>query len=443
MKPISEQNFYELLDVPVNASSEAIEAAYERAMRELGPDSIATYTLVSPEESAALLSRIEDAYLTLTDPALRAEYDAGVLAPDLRALPRAEPEAPRAPELSAPAEAPEEKREPAQQLVLAPVLESPAVESWPARLDVPVLGRADVGVLPDAPREIVVATEPRAPEPQPAPVEVEPERAAAAVAPERRSSSEAALLETDKVGILPAANDDVTDDAKEEPVAVEAAEQASESDAATSSDDESDGPVDEVATAPVAQPADVAAMQDEDAVEAAASAPGPVAALAEDEPESEEPEPAREAAEEPEVDEAEPEQAGVAIEPLAIPTLPSRPAPPEPLLEPIPPPKEERKEPPRALPRMPEIGATTVINGELLRAAREGRGMTLRELSDKTKIGVNHLENIEADHYAALPVAVYLRGFLMSVARELKLDPLRISKGYLETLAVAKGRQGS
>ncbi|MFN7133504.1 MAG: helix-turn-helix domain-containing protein, partial [Myxococcales bacterium] len=113
-----------------------------------------------------------------------------------------------------------------------------------------------------------------------------------------------------------------------------------------------------------------------------------------------------------------------------------------PAAAPRPEPRDEKKEAVRALPKPPEIGPNTVINGELLRRAREARGMTLRELADRTKINATHLDNIEADRYDPLPVAVYLRGFLMSVARELKLDPLRVSKGYLEVVAQARGRQG-
>jgi cytoskeletal protein RodZ len=59
------------------------------------------------------------------------------------------------------------------------------------------------------------------------------------------------------------------------------------------------------------------------------------------------------------------------------------------------------------------------------------RGLTLLQLGERTRIGVKHLENVEADRYDALPAAVYLRGILMSVARELGLDGLRVSKSYL------------
>jgi cytoskeletal protein RodZ len=52
-------------------------------------------------------------------------------------------------------------------------------------------------------------------------------------------------------------------------------------------------------------------------------------------------------------------------------------------------------------------------------------------LADRTRISSRHVENIEADRYDGLPAAVYLRGMLMSIARELGLDPLRVSRSYM------------
>jgi hypothetical protein len=72
------------------------------------------------------------------------------------------------------------------------------------------------------------------------------------------------------------------------------------------------------------------------------------------------------------------------------------------------------------------------VTGEALRRVREALGFSLKDLAARTKIGHWHLENIERERYADLPAQVYLRGFLTSLARELKLDPQRVAKGYLE-----------
>jgi len=82
-------------------------------------------------------------------------------------------------------------------------------------------------------------------------------------------------------------------------------------------------------------------------------------------------------------------------------------------------------------PRPYEVPAGIEFNGDLLRQVRMARGLSLIQLSERTRIGLRHLENVEADRYELLPVGVYLRGILMNIARELGLDGLRVSKSYL------------
>ena len=88
-----------------------------------------------------------------------------------------------------------------------------------------------------------------------------------------------------------------------------------------------------------------------------------------------------------------------------------------------------------------DIPEDAEFNGELLRRVREGRGMTLQTLAERTRISSKHMDNIEADRYSALPAAVYLRGMLMSLARELGLDPLRVSRSYMALVAAAEKKR--
>jgi DNA-binding transcriptional regulator YiaG len=81
------------------------------------------------------------------------------------------------------------------------------------------------------------------------------------------------------------------------------------------------------------------------------------------------------------------------------------------------------------------------FSGKMLCSLRESRGLSLHELADRTRISVKHLENIEADRYQALPATVYLRGILRSLARELKLDPVRVSSSYIALASEAKARR--
>ena len=54
---------------------------------------------------------------------------------------------------------------------------------------------------------------------------------------------------------------------------------------------------------------------------------------------------------------------------------------------------------------------------------------------------MRHWENVEADRYDALPATVYLRGMVMNLARELKLDPIRVTRSYLALVAAASAKQ--
>ncbi len=75
MKKIEDLNYYELLEVSPRATSQEIHKAYERTRRVYDPNSIALYSLFTPEETAAIQQRIEDAYRTLMYDSHRKKYD--------------------------------------------------------------------------------------------------------------------------------------------------------------------------------------------------------------------------------------------------------------------------------------------------------------------------------------------------------------------------------
>ncbi|MBW1898887.1 MAG: helix-turn-helix domain-containing protein [Deltaproteobacteria bacterium] len=68
-------NYYELLEVPVDASFFEIRHAYRDALSIYDEDSLSTYSLFPDEERAGLLKRIEDAFNVLIDETKRFEYD--------------------------------------------------------------------------------------------------------------------------------------------------------------------------------------------------------------------------------------------------------------------------------------------------------------------------------------------------------------------------------
>ena len=68
-------NYYELLEIPVNASFYEIRHAYKEALSIYGEDSLSTYALFSEDEREDLLRKIEDAFQTLIDEKKRSEYN--------------------------------------------------------------------------------------------------------------------------------------------------------------------------------------------------------------------------------------------------------------------------------------------------------------------------------------------------------------------------------
>lgn len=70
--------------------------------------------------------------------------------------------------------------------------------------------------------------------------------------------------------------------------------------------------------------------------------------------------------------------------------------------------------------------------GLFLQRARERAGISLQEISRRTKIGTGKLTNIENQRFDLLPAPVYLRGFVEQYARLVGLpDPRQIAEIYL------------
>ena len=78
MNKFEELNYYEILEIPVNASSFEIRRAYRNAVEVYSDHSLLTYSLFSAEERVNILKKLEDAYNTLTDRAKRIAYDASL-----------------------------------------------------------------------------------------------------------------------------------------------------------------------------------------------------------------------------------------------------------------------------------------------------------------------------------------------------------------------------
>lgn len=73
--------------------------------------------------------------------------------------------------------------------------------------------------------------------------------------------------------------------------------------------------------------------------------------------------------------------------------------------------------------------------GELLRLAREERGIALREISNQTRISMRYLEAIEGNDYKRLPGGIFNRSFLKAYARYIGFDEARALEGYAQYLS--------
>jgi flagellar biosynthesis protein FlhG len=92
-------------------------------------------------------------------------------------------------------------------------------------------------------------------------------------------------------------------------------------------------------------------------------------------------------------------------------------------------------------PPMPDLTPTTSYSGPLLRQIREAVGVELREIAERSKIGMAYLQALEGEVFAKLPAPVYVRGFLAEYARALGLDAERVKQTYLDRYRAARGPQ--
>jgi cytoskeleton protein RodZ len=78
--------------------------------------------------------------------------------------------------------------------------------------------------------------------------------------------------------------------------------------------------------------------------------------------------------------------------------------------------------------------------GRRLREKREEAGLSLRNISEKTRVPLQVLESIEAGSNTGLPAPVFVKGFLRSYALEVGLTPEEVIQEYkIQTLQTGSG----
>lgn len=137
LKKIDDMNYYELLEVSYRATAQEIHKAYERVRKIYDPNSIALYSLFSPEETEKIRQRVEDAYRTLIYDENRRDYDRTLRnipdiieppQPELRYQPRPLSASSRTPRMAEPTVSAAEPRaaEPQQQAPAPPPMPATA-----------------------------------------------------------------------------------------------------------------------------------------------------------------------------------------------------------------------------------------------------------------------------------------------------------------------------
>ncbi len=73
-------------------------------------------------------------------------------------------------------------------------------------------------------------------------------------------------------------------------------------------------------------------------------------------------------------------------------------------------------------------GADAGRLGDRLRAMREARGMSVRDMATETRIPLRHLENLENSDFTALPGKTYAVGFVKAYARAVDADEVELAE---------------
>ncbi len=73
--------------------------------------------------------------------------------------------------------------------------------------------------------------------------------------------------------------------------------------------------------------------------------------------------------------------------------------------------------------------------GDMLATARRGAGKTIADMESATRIRGRMINALEKGEYDALPVAAYVRGYIISYAKYLDIDPEPLLKKYAEESA--------
>ncbi len=87
-----------------------------------------------------------------------------------------------------------------------------------------------------------------------------------------------------------------------------------------------------------------------------------------------------------------------------------------------------------------EIKAQENWTGEFIKKVREYKGITVERMSEITKINAWYVKAIEKTEPDNLPAVVFVRGYVVQIARALGVDDKKVADSYMKTFKKALGK---
>lgn len=79
-------------------------------------------------------------------------------------------------------------------------------------------------------------------------------------------------------------------------------------------------------------------------------------------------------------------------------------------------------------------------DGKLIAKVRNYKGVGIEQVSEATRISKTYLNALEANDYKKLPAPVFVRGFVVQVARILGLNENKVASSYIKILKATTGQ---
>ncbi len=78
-----------------------------------------------------------------------------------------------------------------------------------------------------------------------------------------------------------------------------------------------------------------------------------------------------------------------------------------------------------------EIQRTSIWDGSMIKKVREYKNISVEKMCEITRINQSYLMSIEKNDWKNLPVPVFIRGFIIQIARVLNLDEKKVADSFM------------